>query len=103
MGAFTNDEGPPVNQKEEEKVDPNGIPTDVEGVFAQGVVKHGAVEFPVFDCEESEFFSNMTDNRKRTRFKSGSTVAKYMASTKYKRPFYVRTVKDGTVYQRKIK
>lgn len=104
MGAFTDgDSGPPVNKPDEPEKDERGFATDVEGVFAQGVVKQGTVEFPVFDCEEADFFGNMTDNRKRTRFKSGTPAAQYMAGTKYKIPFYVRTQKDGKVYTRKIK
>jgi len=104
MGVFTGDDnGPPVNQPDEVKQDERGIPTDVDGVYAQSVVKHGSTEFPVFDVEESDFFSNMTDNRKRTRFKSGSAAQQYMAKTKYSIPFYVRTQKDGKMYTRKIK
>ncbi len=104
MGVFTGDDnGPPVNQPDEVKQDERGIPTDVEGVFAQGVVKHGNVEFPVFDCEPDEFFGNMQDNRKRLRFKSGSAPQQYMSKTKYSIPFYVRTTKDDKVYTRKIK
>ena len=104
MGVFTGDDnGPPVNQPDEVKQDERGVPTDVEGVFAQSVVKHGTTEFPVFDVEEADFFGNMTDNRKRTRFKSGTPAAEYMKSTKYKIPFFVRTTKDGQTYTRKIK
>ena len=105
MGVFTGDDnGPPVNQPEEEKQDERGIPTDVEGVFAQDTIKHGSGEYPVFDCEEADFYQNMQHGRKRLRFKSGSPAAQYMSKTNYKIPFFIRTkTGDGKVYTRKVK
>ena len=82
----------------------NGVPTDVEGVMANDVMKHGCEEFPVFDCDEKDFYQNMSQGRKRLRFKNGSSAARYMSGTKYSRPFYIRTkTSSGEVYTRKIK
>jgi len=105
MGAFTTgDNGPPVNQPDEPEQDERGVPTDVEGVFAQGKMKHGGGEYPVFDTDETDFYGNMADSRKRLRFKSGSPVQQYMQKTKYKIPFFIRHTNDkGQVYTRKIK
>ena len=91
-------------EKEVETPEKVEIPTDVEGVFADDVVKHGKEEIPVFDCEEKEFYGNMKSDRKRLRFKNGSAAAKYMNNTKYNRPFFIRTkTASGEVYTRKIK
>jgi len=104
MGAFTgSDNGPAINQPEEIKQDDRGIPTDVENVFAQSVVKHGGVDLPVFEVDKDEFFNNMTDNRKRLRFKSGSAAQQYMSGTRHKIPFFVQTTVDGKTLRRKIK
>ncbi len=73
------------------------IETDVEGIFADAE-KGGC---PVFDVSKEEFYNNMKLDRKRLRFKRDSVVSKYMRSTKYNRPFYVRNSEDG--YLRKIK
>ena len=106
MGAFDETPGPAINQPDTEEKETNTgqIPTDVEGVFASDVVKHGNLEFPVFDCEESEFYQNMTMGRKRLRFKSGSAASQYMSKTSYKRPFFIRTTDSkGQTYTRKVK
>lgn len=104
MGAFTGDNSPPVNQPETVEQDERGIPTDVEGVFAKDKRVDGGNEFPVFDVEESDFFNNMTDNRKRLRFKSGSPAQEYLRGTHYKIPFFIRhTNSDGKSFIRKIK
>jgi len=90
-------------EKEEEKNIEKGFPTDVEGISCDSVVKHGNVELPCFSVSKGEFFQNMTDGRRRLRFKSGTNVQKYMQNTKYNRPFYIKTTENGKTYQRKIK
>jgi hypothetical protein len=75
---------------------PDGkIKTDVPDVFADG--EKGGM--PVFDVEPDEFFKNMKVNRRRMRFKSGSTAQQYHSNTKYRRPFWIRNKKDGYVYK----
>ena len=108
MGEFTDTPTVPVNQPEQEEViqpDANtGFKTDVPDVFSNDVVKQGSVEFPVFDCEKGEFFQNMTNGRKRLRFKPGSPQQQYMKQTKYNKSFFIRhTDTNGQTYTRKIK
>lgn len=108
MGVLGDAPGPPETQQDQEPQDqeqqePQGFETDVEGVKAADVIKQGTNEFPVFDCTEDEFYQNMQHGRKRLRFKSGSAASQYMAGTKYKRPFYIRTTTDKGTYTRKIK
>jgi hypothetical protein len=75
---------------------PDGqVKTDVSDVFADG--EKGGL--PVFDVEPDTFFANMKQDRRRMRFKSGTTVQKYMKNTKYRRPFWVRNSKDGYTYK----
>ena len=74
-----------------------GVPTDAEGVFADG--EKGGL--PVFDVSQKEFYANMKQDRKRLRFGADSTAAKYMRTTRYRRPFYIRNKDDG--YMVKIK
>ena len=104
MGMF-DQPGPPENlpDKEEDKRETEGYPTDVEGVNAIDLVKQGTDEFPVFDCDETEFYQNMQQGRKRLRFKKDSPASQYMSGTKYKRPFYIRTTTANGTYTRKIK
>lgn len=91
----------PETDKEENN---DGIPTDVKDVFADGIEKNGHNEFPVFKCSKNEFYSNMTDNRKKMRFKSGSTIQQYMQKTRYKRAFFISYTDDnGKTYKRRIK
>ena len=77
--------------------------TSVPDVYANDVMKVGNVELPVFDVENSEFYQNMTHNRKRLRF-SGD-AGKFMQNTNYRQPFYVRTTDPQTqkMYTRKVK
>ena len=105
MGEFTDDQiGSPTQTKDEpEKQNTDGFDTDVDGVKSDDTVKHGNVEFPCFTVSKDEFFSNMQHNRKKTRFKSGSTVQQYMQKTKYKNPFFVEYEEHGKKYRRKIK
>jgi hypothetical protein len=106
MGEFTDVPGPAENQpdNQEQENQDTRIQTDVEGVFANDVIKQGHNEFPVFDCTEEEFYQNMSHGRKRLRFKSGTAAAEYMNKTRYKRPFYIRTTSsDGQTYTRKVK
>jgi hypothetical protein len=80
------------------------IETDVAGVQSDAVYKKGFAEFPVFTVTEEEFMGNMEGHRQRCRFKS-EKVAKYMAETRYKKPFYIRYENEATgkTYLRKIK
>lgn len=107
MGEFSDAPGPAENQPdvpEREEGEVKQYPTDVEGVFASDVVKHGNLEFPVFDCAEDEFYQNMVMGRKRLRFKSGSPASQYMSKTKYNRAFFIRTTDSkGQTYTRKVK
>ena len=77
--------------------EPKGVPTDADGVYADGE-KGG---FPVFDVTPQEFYANMKQDRRRLRFGKDSTASKYMRTTKYRRPFYIRNKEDG--YMVKIK
>ena len=96
--------GEPVNKPEEKDGDNNdGFDTDVEGVKANDMVKHGNVEFPCFSVSKQEFFNNMTQNRKKTRFKSGSSVQQYMQKTRYKNPFFIEYEENGKKFRRKVK
>ena len=81
------------------------FPTDVEGVEADGYIQQGTNKFPKFKVTQDEFHQNMTDGRRRLRWKTDTPVQKYMAGTKYKIPFYVSYTdeKSGKVYTRKIK
>jgi len=76
---------------------PKGVPTDVDGVFADGE----KLGMPVFDVSPEEFFNNMKMDRRRLRFNKDSNASKYMRTTKYNRPFWIRNSLDG--YMRKIK
>jgi len=81
-----------------------GYETDVTDVRADDIVKQGKDEFPCFDVGQDEFNQNMQDGRRRLRWKKDSAAQKYMAGTKYNRPFYVRTTDTkGNKYVRKIK
>jgi len=75
---------------------PDGVKTDVEGVFAQAE-KQG---MPVFDVSKDEFYQNMNYGRRRLRFKGGTPASQYMRGTKYNRSFWIREP-DG--YTRKVK
>lgn len=82
-----------------------GYPTDVEGVNADDIVKHGKEEYPAFNVTPQEFFSNQQADRKRIRFKKDSKAAQYMRNTRNAgRPFYLKTTaSDGKTYTRKIR
>jgi len=107
MSEFLDNEiGKPQNIPEEPKEDTDtpDVPTDVEGVFATSIVKQGHNEFPVFKCNKNDFYNNMTDNRKKMRFQSGSVVQQYMQKTKYNKPFFISyTDNDGRTYKRRVK
>jgi hypothetical protein len=105
MGAFTTgDNGPAVNQPDEPDQDERGVPTDVENLYANDKVAHGGAEYPCFDVEPESFYQNMENGRKRLRFKPGSPVQQYMAKTKYRIPFFIRTTDtNGKSYTRKVK
>ncbi len=76
------------------------VPTDVDGVFAQGTKDN----LHVFDVDREDFYKNMKDDRKRIRFKSDSSASQYLRGTKYRNPFYVRYKdEDGNAYIRKVK
>lgn len=82
------------------KVSDGQIPTDVDGISANGIMNN----LYVFDVDRDDFFNNMKEDRKRQRFKSDTNVAKYARATKYNNPFYVRYKdEDGKAYIRKIK
>lgn len=91
-----------VASRDERSVDSTKVPTDVEGIEADGVYGNG--NHPVFDVDPEEFYQNSEYGRRRMRFKSGSKAQQYMQKTKYSNPFYIRTTnKDGKQYIRKIK
>jgi len=102
IGAAENqpDEPEQDNDQEEQK----GIPTDVKGIYVDSVVKQGHNEFPVFKCNKKDFYNNMTDNRKKMRFQSGSDIQQYMQKTRYNKPFFVSYTDDnGKTYKRRVK
>ena len=107
MSMFS-DDGPAQFTPEPEKVeidtsvDQKGFDTDVEGCRSDDVVKTGNIEFPVFDVDDNTFMTNMKKDRKRIRFKNGSSAQKYMSKTKYNRKFYIQTRdKNGNVNLRR--
>ncbi|MFW6129961.1 MAG: hypothetical protein ACOC56_02180 [Atribacterota bacterium] len=109
MGEFLgNDEDATMNDYNASRVgvdaDENGFETDVDGVKADGFVQKGTEKFPRFDVDRNTFYSNSHDERRRMRFKSGSSVQQYMQGTKYRRPFYISFKDDnGRRYTKKIK
>ena len=97
MSEFTNG-GSPYQTAASDKIAsdvPNGIPTDVPDVFANGE-RNG---LPVFDVSQDEFYQNMNFGRKRLRFGAGTPVQQYMQKTRYNRPFMIR----HNEYVRKVK
>lgn len=94
-----------INAKSGTEDKPDGYPTDVDGISADDIIKHGKEEFPAFHVTPEEFFSNQQSDRKRMRFKNHSKVGEYMRKTRnYHRPFYIKTqTKDGKSYTRKIR
>jgi hypothetical protein len=112
MGVFTDDGSskPPVTQQEEPEVkdneqdEPVKFDTDVPDVKADGEHQYGNIKLPVFNVSKNEFYQNMSQGRRRLRFKSGSGAQQYMSNTKYNRPFMISyTDSKGKSYQRKIK
>jgi hypothetical protein len=84
------------NQTDQE----NHIESGVEDISADDLYKNT----PVFDVNSNEFFSNMRKNRNRMRFSNGSKASKFMQSTKYRKPFYIRyTDGKGETYLTKVK
>lgn len=80
--------------------DPGKVPTDVDGVFADGQRNN----LPVFDIEHDDFYNNMKADRKRVRFKTDTAATSYLRGTRYNRPFYLRTTDDkGNQLLRKVK
>jgi hypothetical protein len=63
------------------------IDSGVEGLSADGVYK----DKPVFDVSPETFFKNMKMERNRTRFPNKSKASQFMKSTKYRKPFYMRS------------
>lgn len=101
MGEFTRDDTPAPEQQKEE---PKGFATDVEGVMAHDEVQVGIEKYPVFDVTDQEFHQNMEFGRRRLRFKGDTAAQKYHSGTRYNRPFYIRWESpDGKKYMRKIK
>jgi len=98
MGEFTDGDSPEqkISADHAVKDDIQKIETDVEGVFADGVKG----ELPVFDVDKEGFYQNMRHGRRRLRFKSGTSVQKYMQGTKYNLPFWIR---EPEGYIRKVK
>lgn len=98
MGEFTGGNSPEQKIKNDLAVkdNPQGVETDVDGVFADGIKD----QMPVFDVGKDEFYQNMRYGRRRLRFKSGTPAQKYMQSTRYNRKFWIREP-DG--YIRKVK
>lgn len=78
----------------------DGFDTDVEGVKAAAL--YGPHKLPVFDVEPDEFYQNSEYGRKRMRFKTPA-VQQYMRGSKYAKPFYIRTSRDGKQYIKRVK
>lgn len=96
--------GVETHKSDTEKVPEGKFKTGVTGVFADDQVARGTDKFPVFNVSQKEFNSNLTADRRRMRFSSGSTVQGYMQGTNYTRPFYVQysDEKSGKTYRRKV-
>ncbi len=80
-------------------VDVGSVPTDVEGVFADGMKDN----LPVFDVDQDVFYNNMKVDRKRLRFKPETSASNYLKSTKYNKPFYIQSKTDNGHFMRKVK
>jgi hypothetical protein len=102
MGVLAGDpnDGPSAKAKDDLDVhagtddapdDSKGVKTDVDGVYADG--EKGGV--PVFDVTQAEFYDNMKNDRKRLRFKIGTSAQSYHSKSNYRRPFYIRNKDDG--------
>jgi len=98
MGEFTDGDSPEQKISADHAVqdNPQKVETDVDGVFADGL----KLDLPVFDVDKEGFYQNMNYGRKRLRFKSGTSVQKYMQGTKYNRSFWIR---EPEGYIRKVK
>ncbi len=109
VGEFTGveDSSPNDDVKLDAKIETgttDGFKTDVEGIMADGSIKHGKDEFPCFNVSKNSFFQNMTNGRKRIRFEKDSNVQKYMQGTKYNRKFYVKYKdENGKEFVRPVK
>jgi hypothetical protein len=90
--------GEPILPQDAIKIEPpkpRFFPTDVPEIET----KDQRDGLPVFDVEQDEFYQNMSNGRKRIRFKNGSQASEYMKKTRYNKPFFI---KHGE-YLRKIK
>lgn len=110
MGAFTSDQNPNDKAVQDTNASSVGmgkgeVETDVPEVYADDVIQKGNEQYYVFDVSQSEFYSNMSDDRKKLRFKNGSKVMQYKNKTKNSlRPFYIRCQnKNGQSFTRKIR
>lgn len=88
-------EKPATDAKQQTNAPDGKFKTDVEGVFADGE-KSG---LPVFSVSAKEFYNNMKTDRRRLRFKTGSTAQKYHQNTRYRRPFFIQNKDDGYTYK----
>ena len=102
MGEFTDGFSPSDVAASDNAITTTAIPTDVEGLSADGQYKKDRLF--IFDVPENEFDQNSESGRRRMRFKTGSKAQTYLASTKYTVPFYIRTTRtNGKEYIRKVK
>lgn len=78
------------------------LETDVIGVNSDGTYCKGIDKFPIFDVPAKEFHANMEDYR--TRLRLSGKAGEYLRNTRYKKPFYIRTVDaNNKTYIRKVK
>ena len=79
---------------------PGKIETDVPEVWADGT-KDG---LPIFDVSKDDFYKNLKQDRRRTRFSSETAASKYLQGTRYNKSFFVRTRdENGDAFIRKVK
>jgi hypothetical protein len=76
--------------------------TDVEGIYADGLVPNGGDYLYKFQLTEEEFFSSKY-NRKTLRISEDNNLYKYLNSTQIKRPFYISTYRDNQEYLKLIR
>jgi len=77
--------------------------TSVDTLEADGYYAKGIDKTPIFDVEKSDFYNNMTADRQRIRFKSGSKAQRYAQETKNNQ-FFIRYTDDNKrQYIRKVK
>jgi hypothetical protein len=62
---------------------------EVDGVKADGLVKIGIDEFPIFDVVDNDFYNTSRGDRYKVPWET-EKIKTYMARATQRRPFYIR-------------